>query len=76
MASLIFEFARKKVIENMKLNEVFDNEPKRDGGARTFDETYALAQEISDNPEGHNRNERDLAALAIYYYYQRAAARP
>lgn len=75
MASLIFEFARKKVIENMKLNEVFDNEPKRDDGARTFDETYALAQQISDSPEGHNRNERDLV-ITLNYYYQRAAARP
>lgn len=49
----------------MKLSDVFDNEPQRDGGARSPKETYQLAKQISENPEGHSRNEKDLADLIV-----------
>lgn len=49
----------------MKLNELFDNEHRRDGN-RSTEESYRLAKHIAgDDLVFWSRNEQDLAALVI-----------
>lgn len=49
----------------MRLNELFDNEYRRDGN-RSTEEIYRLAKHIaSDEQVFWSRNEQDLAALVI-----------
>jgi hypothetical protein len=61
-------------MEAVKLNQLFDNEHRRDG-ERTSEDTYRLAREISDSPAGFSRNAKDLAALVIKmnYHYMKAS---
>jgi len=53
----------------VKLNELFDNEHRRDGN-RSSTEIYHLAKHIaSDEQVFWSRNEQDLAALVIELNY-------